>query len=100
MIWVSGLQPDGSSCVAPAVIHGLELVRKSRNPNRRVIVVGDGLPACGTISNPALHLEHIESANWDRIPIDTVFVGVQLEEGIDFFQQMANSNHGTLVISQ
>jgi hypothetical protein len=82
------------------VIHALELVRKSRKPNRRVIVVGDGLPACGYVSNPELHLEHIESANWDRIPIDTVYVGIQLDEGIDFFQQLANSNDGTLVISQ
>lgn len=100
IIWVTGLQPSGASCVAPAVIHGLELVRKSRKPNRRVIVVGDGLPECGGVSNSELHLEHIESANWDRIPIDTVFVGIQLEAGIDFFQQLANSNDGTMVIAQ
>ena len=44
-------------------------------------------------------LEDILEANWDRIPIDAVFIG-GIEEGLNFFQSLANSNDGRLVISQ
>jgi Mg-chelatase subunit ChlD len=98
--WISGLQPYGTSCLAVAVIQGLEIIRKSSNTNRRLIVVGDGLPACPSLTDTALVLNEIAAANWDRIPIDAVFVGEGSALGIEFFQQLANSFGGSMVIAQ
>ncbi len=98
--WVTALEPYGSSCFAVAVIQGLEIIRKSGNPNRRLIVVGDGLPACPSLTDTALVLNEIAAANWDGIPIDAVFVGEGSALGIIFFQQLASAFDGSLVIAQ
>lgn len=97
--WISSINPQGVTCMATAVIQGLELVRKSSHSNRRLILVGDGQPYCGGIADPVQDLEDILEANWDRIPIDAIFIG-GVEDGLNFFQSLANANDGRLVISQ
>ncbi|MGE4619595.1 MAG: vWA domain-containing protein [Planctomycetota bacterium] len=98
--WVVALPTNGSSCISPAVIRGLEIARKSSKEQRRVILVGDGGSQCGsTTPNATQDLINISMANWDRIAIDTVFVGGH-GEGLDFYQALANQNQGRLTISQ
>ncbi len=97
--WIIKLQPQGGTCLAVAVIEGLQTLRQSRHADRRLIVVGDGAPQCGGIADPEIAHWNILAANWDRIPIDTVFTGGE-EAGLDFFRGLSNSNNGTLVISQ
>jgi Mg-chelatase subunit ChlD len=97
--WVSYLSPSGGTCMATALIHGLEMARETCKTNRRIIVVGDGVPSCGAQIDPAVALSHVSCANWDHIPIDAVFIGGG-GAGFDFFQDLTESNGGILVISQ
>ena len=97
--WIIKIQPHGGTCLAVAVIEGLKTLRQSRHGNRRLIVVGDGAPQCGGLADPEIAHWNILAANWDRIPIDTVFTGGE-ETGLNFFRGLSNSNNGTLVISQ
>ncbi len=98
--WIVSIEPGGVTCLAPAVVKGLEIVRKSPNQHRRVIVVGDGMPYCGPAGPaPSDVLSDISFNNYDRIPIDTVFVGLA-PEGFEFFQQLASQNYGRAVVSQ
>ena len=95
--WITSIEPGGGTCLAPAIVQGLEVARKSENKNRRVIVVGDGLPECGLTAEQAL--ADISYQNFDRIPIDTVFVG-GIPDGLVFFQNLANQNAGRAVVNQ
>lgn len=95
--WICSILPVGGTCIATAVVRGLEIVRTSDKENRRVIVVGDGLPECGL--TPAEALADISYHNYDRIPIDTVFVGTN-PMGMQFFQRLASTNYGRAVVSQ
>lgn len=100
--WISSIVPYGGTCMAPAVIQGLEIVRKSNRSNRRLIVVGDGLPECPPPANELQTqqtLNHIAMANWDHIPIDTVFLG-GWDSGCEFFQRLAVGNSGRFVNAQ
>ncbi len=97
--WIQQIQPHGVTCLAPAVIEGLVTLRKSDHDDRRLILVGDGAPFCGGIAESEIAHWNILAANWDRIPIDTVFTGGD-EAGLDFFQGLSNANQGRLTISQ
>ncbi|MDE0960065.1 MAG: VWA domain-containing protein, partial [Planctomycetota bacterium] len=97
--WIQQIEAHGVTCLAPAVIEGLVSLRKSDHDDRRLILVGDGAPFCGGISEAEIAHWNILAANWDRIPIDTVFTGGD-EAGLDFFQGLSNANQGRLTISQ
>ena len=97
--WILQIQPHGVTCLAPAVIEGLGTLRQSDHDDRRLILVGDGAPFCGGIAEAEIAHWNILAANWDRIPIDTVFTGGD-EAGLDFFQGLSNANQGRLTISQ
>lgn len=97
--WILQIEPHGGTCLAPAVIEGLRTLRKSEHDDRRLILVGDGAPACGGMADAEIAHWNILAANWDRIPIDTVFTGGD-EAGLDFFQGLSNANQGRLTISQ
>jgi hypothetical protein len=97
--WITKFQPQGGTCLAVAVIEGLQTLRQSRHADRRLILVGDGAPYCGGLADAEIAHWNILAANWDRIPIDTVFTGGE-EAGLNFFRGVSNSNNGTMVISQ
>jgi len=97
--WILQIEPHGGTCLAPAVIEGLRTLRKSGHDDRRLILVGDGAPYCGGFAEAEIAHWNILAANWDRIPIDTVFTGGD-EAGLDFFQGLSNANQGRLTISQ
>ncbi|MDE0960664.1 MAG: VWA domain-containing protein [Planctomycetota bacterium] len=97
--WIAQVQPHGGTCLAIAVIEGLSTLRQSSHEHRRLILVGDGKPECGGLADAEIAHWNILAANWDRIPIDTVFTGGQ-EAGLHFFQRLSNANQGRLTISQ
>ena len=97
--WVNHLSPSGGTCMATALVHGMEMARETCKTTRRLIVVGDGVPSCGAQIDPSVSLSHVTCANWDHIPIDAVFIG-EGEAGFDFFQELTESNGGKLVISR
>ena len=89
--WVNSTSIGGGTCITPAVIQTLEIASFSRKPLRRLILLGDGVPAC---EGGETTLEDVTNANYESIPIDTIYVG-QSEEGHELFQDIANLNDGT-----
>ena len=75
----------------------LQIANQSSHDNRRVLIVGDGSPACGGPTDPADVLAAITGANWQQIPIDTLYVSAD-DAGILFMQQLAAANNGTFIL--
>ncbi|HIA27400.1 MAG TPA: VWA domain-containing protein, partial [Planctomycetes bacterium] len=78
MGWIQNLQPWGLTCLGEAVVESLEILTASPDRHRNLILVGDGMPYCGA-GGPGLEetQDYILSANWQMIPISTIFLGDQ-----------------------
>lgn len=89
--WVQALVPTGATCLGPAAIEILSIAQMSDQEHRQLIVVSDGVPTCGS---PASTLTAITGANWERIPINTIYIASDAE-GAGFMQSLAAANGGT-----
>ncbi len=93
--WVQGLSAAGMTCLAPAGVEAVNLANASSKNNKVMIFVGDGLPWCGESGNYAgTCLSTITAANFERIPLNTLYIGGS-GGGSGFFQNLAVSNNGT-----
>ncbi|MEM7164449.1 MAG: hypothetical protein AAF581_03240 [Planctomycetota bacterium] len=91
MGWVQAMSADGSTCLGAAGVATLEIANLCRKRNKRMICMADGganCPGCGT------EVPQITNANWQRIPIDTLFVGGS-GTGLQCMTDLANANGGT-----
>ena len=95
--WIQSMSADGTTCILPAATTTLQIAALSNKQFKRLILVGDGVPECpppgGTDQNEQV-LQGITAANWQQIPIDTIFISAS-SEGIALFQAIANANGGT-----
>jgi len=89
--WVSSLYPEGATCLGPAVATTLSIAGISSQEDKQVIVLSDGIPTCST---PAETLSQVASANWESLPIHTVYISGD-SDGVAFMQQLAGQNGGT-----
>ncbi len=92
--WLNGLMADGLTCVGSAAVQVLRIARRSEADNRQIIIVSDGLPFCGGLDTSAEDLRNITSANYERLPIHTLFLGSDAQ-GRRFMQNLASANGGT-----
>ncbi|MGE4620067.1 MAG: VWA domain-containing protein [Planctomycetota bacterium] len=99
MTWVNSLQPEGWTCLAPAAVQTLQICNMSSKQHRQVIMLSDGAPICDGIDTSTQSLSEITMANWQMVPIHTVFIGNEVE-GIDFMQTLASMNQGSFHICQ
>ncbi|MEM7164450.1 MAG: hypothetical protein AAF581_03245 [Planctomycetota bacterium] len=89
--WINALTADGATCLGDAGVACVEIANACRKRNKRMICMADGganCPGCGS------EVPQITNANWQRIPIDTVFVGSD-GNGIACMQQLAAANGGS-----
>ncbi|MEC9475581.1 MAG: VWA domain-containing protein [Planctomycetota bacterium] len=97
--WVNALQPEGWTCLAPAAVQTIQICNQSSKPHRQVIILSDGAPYCDGIDTSTAALAEITMANWQMVPIHTIFIGSETE-GIDFMQTLASMNQGSFHICQ
>ncbi|MEM7164535.1 MAG: hypothetical protein AAF581_03680 [Planctomycetota bacterium] len=93
--WVQALTPNSWTCLAPAGVRTLALSQLCRKRGKAVLVVGDGQPLCEGVDTSALCLTAFQTANWQRTPVHTLFIGDG--EGAAFMQQLAQENGGRFV---
>ena len=99
LTWVNSLQADGWTCLAPAAIQTLQICNLSSKQHRQVLILSDGAPYCDGIDTSTQALTEITMANWQMVPIHTIFIGTETE-GIDFMQTLAAMNQGSFHICQ
>lgn len=95
--WVEGLVPGGGTCMAAGGTACLQIANQSVRDHRRVLVLGDGVPACGGSTDAEGTLAAITGANYQQIPIDTLYISAD-DAGIAFMQQLAALNNGTFTL--
>ena len=94
--WVGSLTAEGATCIAPAVATALEIARASDKQEKQVIVLSDGVPTCSSASET---LSQVAGANWEGIPIHTIYISSD-SEGIGLMQGIANNSGGTFRLVQ
>lgn len=92
--WIDQRVAAGATCMTPAVVQMLDTARLSDQQDRRILVLSDGVPTCGVTSGGASEtLSAINAANWENLPIDTIYIGTD-DSGLAFMQQLAAQNQG------
>ena len=91
--WVQSLEAEGWTCLEPAGVTAVQMSNLSMEGERRMIVIGDGLPLCQGIDTSEDCLVNITAANHQRTRIDTIFLGDD-PLGLQFMQQLAALNSG------
>lgn len=93
--WVNALVADGTTCMGPAGVETIEIANLCSQENRQILILSDGIPSCTEGSNDsAVTLSTITGANWQRIPINTIYVSNDAG-GVAFMQQLAALNGGS-----
>ena len=95
--WVNTLVPDGWTCLSPAAIATLQICNQSSKPARQLIILSDGVPTCDSVDTTNTALAEITSANWQQVPIHTIYINDD-SEGISFMQLLAAQNFGTFYV--
>lgn len=95
--WVNSLFPEGWTCIAPAAVQTLSICNQSSHGSRQIIILSDGAPFCNNVDTSAQALAEISQANWQQIPIHTIFIGSDTA-GINFMQMLATMNQGSFHI--
>ena len=97
--WVSTLGAEGWTCLEGAGVMTVNIANQSSKSSKRILVLGDGLPYCGGDDTSAACLSSITGANWQQIPIDTLYISAD-SQGIGFMTQLAAMNNGTFTLVQ
>ena len=89
--WVTALTPDGATCLADAGVQCVNISNLSEKESKQVLILSDGAPNC---PGPDETTSLITAANWQRTPINTIYISSD-QSGITFMQQLAAANSGT-----
>lgn len=93
--WINQVEALGGTCLAPAGVALVNISQLSDKDNKVILVLSDGVPGCGgTSGGPSETLTAITSANWERTPINTIYISTD-NSGIAFMQALATMNGGT-----
>ena len=92
--WVNSLNAAGWTCLGPAGVETLNIANQSSKQMKQVLVLSDGEPYCNGTNTATQSLANITAANWQQIPINTIYIATD-NGGITFMQQLASQNNGT-----
>lgn len=100
--WVQMLNANGMTCIAPAGVTTIGISNQSNKSHKQMIFVSDGIPYCsGGPGYAEEALQVITETNWQRTPINTLFIsgdnGGQ-GYGEQFMQTLAAMNNGTFYL--
>ena len=62
-----------------------------------MIILSDGVPTCDSVDTSNIALSEITSANWQQVPIHTIYINDD-SEGISFMQLLAAQNFGSFYV--
>jgi hypothetical protein len=91
---VLALNAAGWTCLGPAGVETLNIANQSSKQMKQVLVLSDGEPYCNGTNTATQSLANISMANWQQIPINTIYIATD-NCGITFMQQLASQNNGT-----
>ncbi len=61
---------------------------------KQVLILSDGEPYCNGTNTASQCLTDVAAANWQQIPVNTIYIASDTG-GISFMQQLAAQNNGT-----
>ena len=98
--WLDGRRPGGEACLAPGFLRALEIAQRADARDPRIIVVAVDAVTCAGIEDPAAMVEQVTAANWGRIPVDVIDLGII--DGADrpaarTLQRLAERNGGRFI---
>ena len=101
--WVRARNPAGDTCIAEGVVKALQIVRKSGNKYKAVIVTSDGRPdvcATGDLATPReipiLYQKTLDANPGRSVRVHTIFVGRGTDrQAMDFLRRLAQIHGGT-----
>ena len=92
--WVLALNAAGWTCIGPAGVETLNIANQCSKQMKQVLILSDGEPYCNGSNTATQSLADITAANWQRIPVNTIYIATD-NGGITFMQQLASQNNGT-----
>jgi hypothetical protein len=92
--WVLALNAAGWTCLGPAGVETLNIANQSQKQFKQIMILSDGEPYCNGANTATQSLQDITMANWQQIPINTIYIATD-NGGIVFMQQLATQNNGT-----
>ena len=92
--WVLALNAAGWTCIGPAGVATLNIANQSSKQMKQVLILSDGEPYCDGANTATQSLADITAANWQRMPVNTIYIATDTG-GIAFMQQLASQNNGT-----
>ncbi len=98
LAWVQQLQASGTTCMLEAGLKTVNISNTCSKRNKQMIFVGDGGPNCNGGGTAAQCLAEITGANWQRTPINTVYISTD-DQGSQFMQTLALANNGTFTVA-
>ena len=87
--YVSELSAMGGTIIGPAGVQTLDIANQSSKRKRNIIVLSDGMP---TDADP---ISVITGANYQSIPIHTIYINLGSGDGWGFMQALAAANGGS-----
>ena len=97
--WINSLQAEGWTCLAPAAVQIVQIAHQSTKRRRQILILGDGQPWCDSIDTGPQCLADISAANYESVPVHTLYISAS-SEGVPFFQQLSQENGGTFTLVQ
>jgi hypothetical protein len=91
---VLALNAAGWTCLGPAGVETLNIANQSQKQFKQIMILSDGEPYCNGANTATQSLQDITMANWQQIPINTIYIATD-NGGIVFMQQLATQNNGT-----
>ncbi|MFN0058864.1 MAG: VWA domain-containing protein [Planctomycetota bacterium] len=95
--FVQSLTATGGTCLGPGSVKAIEIAHKSGKRKRQILLLGDGVPYCSEAGSGAEVLAAIQTANYENISINTLYISAAAE-GIPLFQDIASQNNGTFTV--
>jgi Mg-chelatase subunit ChlD len=97
--WVNTISAAGWTCLLEAGIKTVDIANQSPKQKKQIIILSDGVPTCFGQDTSAQCLSGITGANWQRIPVNTIYISTDAA-GISFMQQLAAANGGIFSTAQ
>ena len=98
IVRIGSMVADGWTCMPGAVEKTLVVANQSKKRNKLVIIVVDGMPYCGSLTNLKVQetLDALATSNYKRTKVNTVFNSAA-QDGIQFFSLIAQLYGGEFI---
>ena len=89
---IPSIPAAGASAKTPEI--SLNIANQCSKAMKQVLILSDGEPYCNGTNTASQCLTDVAAANWQQIPVNTIYIASDTG-GISFMQQLAAQNNGT-----